>query len=599
MTDRFGAWLCIATFACLVAACGNGSSGTTPTTEPPVDGPTDPGDPPPTNPGPTDPGPTDPGPTDPGPSDPACTDTFDSTFDAIQTIIFERHGCTAEVCHGSGAAGGLDLSAGAAYDNLYNQPGQITDQPLVQPGRTSNSLLYLKLAAATLPDRFTAPGAPMPNGGAPLTEDELELVRLWIYSGAPENGVIESTVDLVDGCLPDPTPITIEPLDAPATDEGVQFVMPQFVLDAASETEVCFASYYDFTDIVPDEFKDPTGTKFRYRGFDMRQDPQSHHLILYAPDVPLDQINHPAYGEWTCRSGDREGESCDPTDLAACPGGLCASRTKIGSCFGFGPPEFQAGVDPTDVQGIGGAQRAQLYTEFGESVYAELPLRGLIYWNSHAFNLTPQDHRMNARLNYLFSDDPQHISVPFPISFASLYQAAGTPPFTEQRYCNSLTFDKGTHITEVTQHTHRFGRHFEAWLPDGTKFYDNRVYNDPVVVRFDPPLVFDSDDAAERTIEFCGLFNNGMAADGSPDPDTVTRHSRTPQNQLRGGGACEPVACAEGRVGEPCNGVGDDATCDTSPGAGDGFCDACAIQAGVSTENSMFLLLGRFYKIGE
>src|SRR5262245_34260209 len=38
-----------------------------------------------------------------------CADSFDSTYDAIQTVIFERGGCTAEACHGSTKSGGLDL----------------------------------------------------------------------------------------------------------------------------------------------------------------------------------------------------------------------------------------------------------------------------------------------------------------------------------------------------------------------------------------------------------------------------------------------------------------------------------------------------------
>lgn len=584
--SRFSAVATTFVLALVLAACGGSSD--------PADSGGAPPEPTPGPAGPAEPTP-DPAPTA-EPEDPACDTTYDSTFAAIQDTIFARHGCTNDVCHGEAALGGLDLSEDVAWANLYQQPGQVADMPLVQPGRTSTSLLYLKLAAATLPDRFDVAGTPMPSGGAPLSEDELELMRLWIYSGAPEEGVIESTVDLIDGCAADPTPITIEPLPEPAAGEGVQFVMPPFTIPAATEVDVCFASYYDFTDRIPARFHDETGTKFRYRGFDMRQDPQSHHLILFAPEGAVDHIDDPAFGGWFCRGGERDGETCEPTDTESCgEGGICATPVRDGTCTFFGPAALRSGIDPTDVQGIGGAQRAQLYTEFGDGVYAEIPMRGLIYWNSHSFNLTQQDHLMNARLNYLFAEEQEHVSRAIPISFSSLYQAAGTPPFTEARYCNQIVFEKGTRITEATQHTHRFGRHFEAWLPDGTKFYENFVYNDPEVVRFRPPLAFDSDDAEDRTIRFCGLFNNGVAPDGSPDPETVTRSSRTPENQLRGGGACEPVACAAGRIGAPCSGVGDDATCDSTPGAGDGHCDACAIQAGVSTENSMFLLLGRIY----
>lgn len=57
---------------------------------------------------------------------------------------------------------------------------------------------------------------------------------------------------------------------------------------------------------------------------------------------------------------------------------------------------------------------------------------------------------------------------------------------------------------------------------------------------------------------------------------------------------CRPVACVEGRVGEPCTGTGDDASCDSTPGAGDGWCDACPITAGATTENEMFVLTGTY-----
>jgi hypothetical protein len=51
------------------------------------------------------------------------------------------------------------------------------------------------------------------------------------------------------------------------------------------------------------------------------------------------------------------------------------------------------------------------------------------------------------------------------------------------------------------------------------------------------------------------------------------------------------VACVAGRVGAPC---ATDAACDSSPGAGDGWCDACALTGGVTTEDSMFILIGAY-----
>ena len=50
----------------------------------------------------------------------------------------------------------------------------------------------------------------------------------------------------------------------------------------------------------------------------------------------------------------------------------------------------------------------------------------------------------------------------------------------------------------------------------------------------------------------------------------------------------EDVQCAQGTGWL----VEDDASCDSAPGAGDGSCDACAITAGITSDDEMFVLLG-------
>src|SRR5262245_21384471 len=41
--------------------------------------------------------------------------TFDSTFAAIQQVVFAGNKCTNDACHGAAAVGGLDLRPDAAY----------------------------------------------------------------------------------------------------------------------------------------------------------------------------------------------------------------------------------------------------------------------------------------------------------------------------------------------------------------------------------------------------------------------------------------------------------------------------------------------------
>jgi len=517
--------------------------------------------------------------------------SFSSTWEGIQKTIFERHGCTEQICHGSGAEGDLDLREDVAYANLIDVLSSQSADDRVEPGEPDRSLLWLKLAVKTDPTQIQPgkqdTGSPMPQVGDALTEDELELVRLWIYSGAPETGTVIGTEELLDACLPPSEPITIKPLDPPAPGEGIQFVMPQWNLEGRSEHEVCFASFYDVSDQVPEQYKTPDGEFFYFNAQELRQDPQSHHLILSRHIGPDSDVQSPAFGAWRCRGGDLEGQSCDPLDLESCGDGQCATDpVESFACIGFGPGNGIPGVARNQ---IGGAQQAQSFTEFYPNVYAAIPVRGILIWNSHAFNLTDKDHVMNGRLNYYFTDDRQFLVDG--IFDASRIFAPNAAPFTTQTVCNDHVLDRYARLFSLSSHTHQRGKHFTVEHPDGSLIYESFVYNDPLTAHFDPPLEFDSPNPADRTLRYCSLYNNGMAPDGSPDVDAVTRASRVPPN-APAFSKCKPIACVEGKVAEPCE---TDADCDTSPGAGDGWCDACRITGGESTENEMFILIGQSY----
>jgi len=535
-------------------------------------------------------GSSDPAPSE-GPDEP-CEQSFDGTFAAVQEIIFARRGCTQDVCHGSARSGGLDLRPGAAYDNLFNVPATEASLMRVFPGDRTRSYLWRKLAASTDPS-VEISGAPMPSGLPPLTADELELVRLWIYAGAPREGTVAGTEKLADACLPPLEPLVIEPLPPPPPGEGVQLVMPEWELPAASEHEICFASYYDLSDQVPAEFRDPSGQYLRFSRHELRQDPQSHHLILYLGGIGPEQLSDPSFGQWLCRGGEHAGSPCEPTELGACGAGLCASDPKpTFACIGYGPPG-SGGFLP---HAIGGAQQAQARIELYPGVFDQIPMRGVLYWNSHAFNLTTKDAVMHGRLNYDFAVDRRFPAVS--IFDASMIFSANAAPYTTQTICNEHQLPLGARLYELTSHTHRRGKHFTVELPDGSLVYENFVYNDPTYQRFDPPLAFDSTDPAQRRLRFCSLYNNGVKEDGSPDPDAVTRASRVPQSTTAAPialGQCSPVACVSGKIGAACAGSDDGAACDSTQGAGDGSCDACAITGGESTENEMFILIGQYF----
>jgi hypothetical protein len=189
---------------------------------------------------------------------------------------------------------------------------------------------------------------------------------------------------------------------------------------------------------------------------------------------------------------------------------------------------------------------------------------------------------LNARVNFYFTDNLARKLVPVNVT-GSRTIAAGQAPFTRETHCANHTFSPGESITVMTFHTHRRGEHSWVNHPSLGMIYENFDYNDPLYKRFDPWLDFDSPNAADRTLEYCATFNNGLREDDQPDLDLVTRASRMPE-----GSSCTPVACVSGKVAEPC---ARNADCDSAPGAGDGSCDACAITGGITTEDEMFVLM--------
>jgi hypothetical protein len=486
------------------------------------------------------------------------------------------------------------LRAGKSHENMVDAHASSVDMARVQPGTANESLLYLKLKAATDPGSVMISGSPMPVGAAPLSEAELAAVELWILKGAPKEGVaadLRSGKDvggLLDACLPDPKPIVVKPLEPPAKDEGVQLLLPSYPLQAKSEAQNCTAFAYDFTAGTPDNYRDNARNVLYVNGSRVRQDPQSHHLVLYNPGLSLGDLQDNIKG-WTCREGDKADKPCDPKRGSAdCgPAGVCAGETTDGLvCGGSGIPTRKDAAKAMAAEGLSpqlaNTQSPQEYIPPQEGVYWEIPLAGVLIFNSHAFNLTDEDTTLHARVNFYYTSDLKRKLVPVNVT-AKNYIAAGQAPFTRETYCATHVVPRGNSLTILTGHTHRHGERF--WVKDskGTQIYENFVYNDPLYKHFDPWLNFDAESEADRTLEYCATYNNGLKEDGSPDLNLVTRASRMPE-----GTSCVPVACAAGKITAPCTA---DADCDSSAQAHDGLCDACQITRGATTENEMFVLM--------
>lgn len=128
--------------------------------------------------------------SDPTDADPTGgEETGDTTGGAMVSYVADIQpiwtaSCTVG-CHtmtGSASTTGVFLEPADSYATLVNkQSVTVPSLMVVKPGDSANSYLWHKLN-----DTFTAvggTGSKMPIG-TPLTDDELELIKLWIDGGA-------------------------------------------------------------------------------------------------------------------------------------------------------------------------------------------------------------------------------------------------------------------------------------------------------------------------------------------------------------------------------------------------------------------------------
>jgi hypothetical protein len=234
--------------------------------------------------------------------------------------------------------------------------------------------------------------------------------------------------------------------------------------------------------------------------------------------------------------------------------------------------------------------------ELSGGVFAILPTRGVISWNSHAFNLSTEPTTVEQYNNFLFAAPGERRYRSRGIFDTKDIFVANVPPFEQRIYCSTHTLPQGSRLTKLSSHAHKRGILWQTWLPPqdpgctvqnsckpsaAPADYVSRIYNDPLHLNYSPPLEYDSAIAAERTLKFCVTYDNGAKF-----PDLLKRNSTsvgsTCQNQaFCNGGASPGLFCGS-----------NDSVCGDS-----GSCDACTVYGGVTTEDEMFLMLGDYYVV--
>jgi hypothetical protein len=225
-----------------------------------------------------------------------------------------------------------------------------------------------------------------------------------------------------------------------------------------------------------------------------------------------------------------------------------------------------------------------------------LPTRGVIMWNSHAFNLSNQDTTVEQYNNVTFAPpDERRYRNRNILDLKDIF-VANVPPYQERTYCSSHTLPIGARLTNVSSHAHQRGVHWETWLPPQdpscrpfrgcepnttSPDYVSRVYNDPLSLSFDPPLEFDSSVTSERTMKYCVTYDNGLNY-----PDLIKRNSTSVGTTCIGNAYCVGGATPGASCGSSDSVCGDG-----------GVCDACVVRGGVTTEDEMFIPLGEYHVV--
>ena len=205
-----------------------------------------------------------------------------STFSEVYNLL--NTNCSNPSCHGSvSPAAGLDFSGSQndVYQELVNVVpdnlnAAIIGDKLVDPGYPERSFLIRKLAHSGWDDYYKLDGSEgdqMPKNAAPMSPEDVELIRQWIYYGANFN-----TVDVDPAILNDfyngNGKKKLKPVPAPDPADGFQIRLGSIFLAPQQEIEIDKKYSLNLSD-------DLEVTKI-----ELSFNEESHHFILYSIGDP-------------------------------------------------------------------------------------------------------------------------------------------------------------------------------------------------------------------------------------------------------------------------------------------------------------------------
>lgn len=194
-------------------------------------------------------------------------------------------------CHSNASpSGGLDLEGTgsnstqkqqAVYANLVNVSPQNTSAAnkgykLIRKGYPEKSFLLRKVAhnwfeGDALALEQPAEGAQMPNSQTALSKVEVELIRQWIYFGAPQTGNVANETYITqyyNGLAVAPLPVP----DAPPAGQGFQLKLGKIFLAPGEEFEYYIKRQLELPGTV------------EVNRMDLKMNFYSHHFLIFKYD---------------------------------------------------------------------------------------------------------------------------------------------------------------------------------------------------------------------------------------------------------------------------------------------------------------------------
>ena len=414
----------------------------------------------------------------------SCQDPIDNKIEPTWTVVQKsilKPNCAN--CHMSGSAierqSGLSLADSDSYNSLVgvtpkNESAKKDGLLIVSTeggmkGLTK-SYLWEKINAYDQEHFLTDHpeyGQLMPPGGNFLTDGELQFIRSWIESGAPESGIVADEKLLLDTARYEAT--SFSKLDPPSN--GLQLHLGPFEIQPNYERE-----FFQYTDLQHDK-------DLYVNRIEIEMRPGSHHFLMYTFDNNIPQRILPNYGE-TRELRDQFG------------------ATNLSTLYAMQFHKFFAGT-----------QWARLDYKLPEGVALKIPGEYGLDQNSHYVNRTDSIMigEVYTNIHLVEKDNVKHVAELFDFNNRDIY----LPPKKITTIEKIFRVDETYHFGQVFSHAHEKMIEFIVEISGGDRngevIYWTDDWQHPPIINYEPPIVLNPGEGLKLKATYDNPTNNPIS----------------------------------------------------------------------------------------